>query len=133
MRDVVESITAQLATDGLHAYYLTAPDPPSWPYALLWGVRTRPIRDTFAGGVDLSDTLSVTWVSKSALGCLDLIRRGRDLLDGFTPTSATWTMLPLTLRTDEGQPVEPDRDVILPDTGTPPYFAVDRYRVLGYR
>lgn len=134
MRDVIESIVARLAAApyAVPAHWVDVPGAPAYPYAILWGAAAAVQRPTLANKADLSDRLAVTWVSKSALGCLDLQKVGRGALTGFTPTSATWVMDPLVLREGMGQAVVADRDVRLPNTNSHPYFAVDFFDLTGY-
>lgn len=130
MREVVEAVIARLGAAGLTAYWLDVPTAPTWPYVLLWGSAGGLSSVTVAGDRDhLSDRLGVTSVSESALGVLDVSRRARAALTGWSPTSTVWHVQPLVVV--DSQQAQPDRDVVLPPTNRNPYFAVDLYRLVG--
>lgn len=133
MRELFEAIRDRLVSDphAIPSHFTDAPGKPAYPYALIWGGSGLLGTDTLCDRDDLDDTFSVTWVSLSALGVLDLRAIGRAALDGWTPASSVWRMQPITLLKRMGQDVQVDRDVIFPSTDQHAYFAVDRFRLAG--
>lgn len=133
MRDIFEAVIARLAATPteIPAHFLHVSGTPTYPYALIWGGSGLLGTDALCDRDDLDDTFSVTWVSLSALGVLDLRTIGRAALDGWTPTSTIWQMQPITLLKRMGQGVQVDRDVTFPSTNQHAYFAVDRFRLAG--
>lgn len=133
MRDLFEAIRARLAAapNLIPAHFTAAPGRPAYPYALIWGGSGLLGTDTLCDRDDLDDAFSVTWVSLSSVGVLDLRAIGRAALDGWTPASTIWQMQPITLQKRMGQDVQVDLDVTFPDTNMHAYFAVDRFRLAG--
>lgn len=130
MKALVQSVTDRLISAGLTAYWLEVPDKPAYPYVLLWSSGGNLATVTVCAERDhLSDRLGVTCVSQSALGVLDVVRRTRAALTGWSPASGSWHVQPLVVV--DSQQAQVDRDVVLPNTNRHPSYAVDLYRLLG--
>ena len=123
-------ITAILAalSPTIDAYYVDVPDGATYPYVLLWGSPGGAgVESSIAADSDMSDLLGVTVVDIEPTNVLSAVQTVRGILNGLRP-AVTGRQVLLTF--EYSSTVQPDKTVKLPETGSFPFYAVDRYRLI---
>lgn len=127
MIEVLAALKAQLAEAGLVVHLVEAPAGAQCPYVLLWASPGQPgIEASVAADSDYSDLLGVTYADTTPLNVLRLASLARAALGGFEAGGMN-----VTLQLATSLPVQPDRDVVLPDTNSHPFYAVDRFQLVA--
>lgn len=129
MKTIIAMIRLALEQAGLSVHYVQAPNDATYPYVLLWSTPGQPgIEAGIAPDSDVSDLLGVTMVDTYPENVLLLAGKVRQALANLAVESdGTRVVVSLTV----SQAVQPDRDVILPETSLHPFYAVDRYQVVA--
>lgn len=126
MREAIAAVRAALSAEDYDAYYVSVPESPTFPYVLLWTSGGTPAYEVLSDERWLGGRLGVTCVALSPEAVLAVVETTRGVLEGLSPASTVWNVDALRLM--DSQDVQPDRDVTIPETNRPPFFAVDLYR-----
>lgn len=131
MRSIVEAIEARVKSTGLPVYLTDVPEgvSPTFPYVIVWFGTGKIVPDDLGDTDLLADRIGVTNVGVTPESVLSITARTRAVLRGWAPAPSAWHVQPL--RIFDGQDVQPDRDVTLPDSNRHPYFGVDLYRLVA--
>lgn len=130
MRDHFDAVKALLAPLNRRVYVIGAPSAVEYPYFLLWGLPgTRSTEALDGRQVVVNDLLRVTSVGKTPESAMELQRLSRDALIEAVPVVAGRTVH--ALRMFDSQPIQADRDIVLPDVNRNPFYGVDIYRLVS--
>ena len=131
MRAEIEALTAELEPLGMARYWQSVPEPPAYPYVLLWQSTGRPLDEVPLDGRNeaWSAVIGLTLVAKTPEAAREKAALARRLLaPGGYPIELAVTGRAVEVAWTAFGSAGEDRDVSIPGAGYPMFY-VDLYRL----